>query len=82
VDSVFVVTLTAVIWLRLRHKRIEAERVAQLGIDVKLSPPRDSREKTLIKLPGLSVSMPSRKVAGEMPRNPDSTITPTLHVGQ
>jgi hypothetical protein len=82
VCSVLAVSLAVVAWLRFRRKRIEAKRLSQLGIDVKLSPSRDSREKTRIvkvKLPGFSVSIPSSKVAGEMPQSLDPI---SFHVGQ
>ena len=81
-----VVTFVIVAWLKFRRNRTDTKMMAELGIDVKRSLSRDSRETARIvkvKLPGLSVSIPSGKVAGEIPQSPDSVVNPTpFHVGQ
>jgi hypothetical protein len=83
---VLVITFAIVAWLKFRRDRTDTKMMAELGIDVKRSPSRESRQTTRIvkvKLPGLSVSIPSGKVAGEIPQSPDSTINPIpFHVGQ
>ena len=84
--SVLVLVLAVLVWFKFRRRKNDAKMMAELGIDTMRSPSRDSRETTktvIVKLPALSVPIPPGKVAGEVPRSPDSIVTPaSFHVGQ
>lgn len=79
--TLFLTAVAVAMFLRSRRKKTNTKMMSELGIGSKQTPLGERRPAKVVrvKLPGLSVSIPSGKVSGELAQSPDSVVAPTPH---